>query len=41
MDRRCGNPEEWDDLHDALMTMESEALSTIREFAPKEKVVKS
>lgn len=28
---------DWSDLHDALMVMEAEAISTMREFAPKQK----
>jgi len=34
MDRQNAD---WDDLHDALMVMEAEALNTMREFAPKDK----
>lgn len=28
---------DWDDLHEGLIAMESEAISTMREFAPKDK----
>lgn len=28
---------DWSDLHDALMVMESEAIATMHEFAPKQK----
>ena len=28
---------DWDELHEAIMVMESEALITMREFAPKDK----
>jgi len=34
MDRQKAD---WDDLHEALMVMESEALITMREFAPKDR----
>lgn len=27
----------WNELHEAMMVIEAEALATIREFAPKEK----
>ena len=35
MDRKAPNPDDWNELHAALMVVESEALATIREFAPK------
>lgn len=34
MDRKGLGSEEWEDLHDALMTMEAAAIDTMREFAP-------
>lgn len=34
MDRQDSD---WEELHDALMVMEAQALETIREFAPKPK----
>lgn len=37
MDRRGLTSAEWDELHDALAVMESEAISTMHEFAPKHK----
>ena len=36
MDRVAKNDDEWSDLHDALMVMESAAIDTMREFAPKQ-----
>ena len=35
MDRLGLDSEEWNDLHDSLMVMESEAIATMHEFAPK------
>lgn len=35
MDRLELSGAEWDDLHDALMVMEQEAVKTMQEFAPK------
>lgn len=37
MDRLGLESDAWDDLHDALAVMEAEAISTMREFAPKPK----
>lgn len=36
MDRLGLPDDEWNDLHDALMVMEQEAIKTMREFAPKD-----
>lgn len=34
---RLGLPDDaWNDLHDALMVMEQEAIKTMREFAPQD-----
>lgn len=35
MDRQGLDDAGWNDLHDSLMVMESEAVDTMREFAPK------
>lgn len=35
MDRLGLDNDGWNDLHDALMVMEAEAIDTMREFAPK------
>ena len=35
MQRVAKSDDEWQDLHDALMVMEAEAVDTMREFAPK------
>jgi hypothetical protein len=37
MDRMGLDESEWNDLHDSLMVMESAAIDTMHEFAPKEK----
>ena len=37
MDRLGLDDEDWNDLHESLMVMETEAVSTIAEFAPKQK----
>ena len=36
MDRKAPDKGDWDELHAAMMIVESVALDTIREFAPKE-----
>lgn len=38
MDRLDLDAGGWNELHEAMMVVEAEALATIREFAPKEKV---
>ena len=40
MDKLGLDADEWNDLHDCLMVMETEAISTIAEFAPKPKTGK-
>lgn len=35
MDRAGLDADGWNDLHDALMVMEQQAVATMREFAPK------
>ena len=37
MDRAGLDADDWNDLHDALMVMEQQAVATMREFAPKPK----
>ncbi|MFG5778040.1 DUF1799 domain-containing protein [Comamonas sp. J-3] len=37
MDRKAPDKGDWDELHAAMMIVESVALDTIREFAPKDK----
>lgn len=35
MDRQGLDADGWNDLHEALMVMEQQAVATMREFAPK------
>lgn len=37
MDRLGLDASDWNELHEAMMVIEAEALATIREFAPKDK----